>query len=153
MKSKTSLLFGLLFFFIGNLFSQSYNIKWGNMEKQSGRLQSVLPISGSDFYTLRWSGGALLGSLRLSRHDNLSLTATGKLVMQVDGSMANFEDATYMGDKLVVFLSDRKDGKNTIFMQEYNRDLTTKGSAKKMASYLHRTATTAYLCCVPTLED
>lgn len=22
-----------------------------------------------------------------------------------------------------------------------------------MASYLHRTATTAYLCCVPTLED
>ena len=87
MKSKTSLLFGLLFFFIGNLFSQSYNIKWGNMEKQSGRLQSVLPISGSDFYTLRWSGGALLGSLRLSRHDNLSLTATGKLVMQVDGSI------------------------------------------------------------------
>ena len=24
---------------------------------------------------------------------------------------------------------------------------------KKVASYLHRTATTAYLCCVPTLED
>lgn len=24
---------------------------------------------------------------------------------------------------------------------------------KKMASYLHHTATTNYLCCVPTLED
>jgi hypothetical protein len=137
MKKQSKLLLAICMFFVstGNIFSQNYNIKWGNMEKQSGRLQDVLPISGSDFYTLRWSGGALLGSLRLSRHDNLSLTATGKLVMQVDGSMANFEDATYMGDKLVVFLSDRKDGKNTIFMQEYNRDLTTKGSAKKMASY------------------
>jgi len=30
---------------------------------------------------------------------------------------------------------------------------TTFFIIKKMASYLHHTATTEYLCCVPTLED
>jgi len=29
----------------------------------------------------------------------------------------------------------------------------TSGKRKKMASDLHRTATTTYLCCVPTLEE
>ncbi len=127
----------ILFFLIlpQIVLSQSYNINWGKMDKRSGRLQSVIPISGSDFYTLRWTGGAMLGSLRLSRHDNLSLTATGKLVMQVDGSMAHFEDVAYLGDKLIVFLSSRKEGKNSIYMQEYNRDLTIKGDSKKLASY------------------
>lgn len=135
MKKHQSLFLGLALLLTGTTFSQDYNIKWGNLAKRSGRLQSILPIDGSDFYTLRWAGGGLTGSYRLSRHDNLTLTATGKLVMQAEGSMANFEDAVYMGDKLFVFLSDRKDGKNTIFMQEYNRDLTLKGSTKKLASY------------------
>jgi len=31
--------------------------------------------------------------------------------------------------------------------------LRRRSNKKKMASYLHRTATTTYLCCVPTLED
>ena len=42
--------------------------------------------------------------------------------------------------------------KSSIFRQ---KKIPYKGDhvRKKMASYLHRTATTTYLCCVPTLED
>jgi hypothetical protein len=105
------------------------------MEKRSARMVSIIPKSGGDFYALRWSGGALLGSYKLSSHKNLTLSATGKLVTQVDGSMANFESARYIAGKLVVFLTDRKDGKNAIYMQEYGDDLTVKGEAKKLASY------------------
>jgi len=37
-------------------------------------------------------------------------------------------------------------------LNEKKRNLFKK-SKQKMASSLHRTATTTYLCCVPTLED
>jgi hypothetical protein len=116
-------------------FGQSYSINWGAMEKRSARMVSIIPRSGADFFALRWSGGALLGSYKLSSHENLTLSATGKLVTQAEGSMANFESARYIAGKLVVFLTDRKEGQNSIYMQEYNNDLTVKSEAKKLASY------------------
>jgi hypothetical protein len=115
--------------------SQSYDVQWGQMEKSSGRMISVIPENGKDFYALRWTGGALLGSYKMSWHNDLSLSATGKLQMTVDNSMANFESVAYVGGKLVVFLSDRKEGKNTLYMQEYGKDITQKGNAEKVASY------------------
>lgn len=133
---KPRLLFALCALIgIQTVSAQDYSVKWGTMEKSTGRLMDLIPKSGSDFYALRWSGGALLGSMKLSKHENLSMTASGKLVTQVDGSMASFEAARYFGGKLVVFLSDKKDGKNTIFMQEYGEDMAPKGKANKLASY------------------
>ncbi len=41
----------------------------------------------------------------------------------------------------------------TNLQKAYKQKNLHKGDNKKMASYLHRTATTAYLCCVPTLEE
>jgi hypothetical protein len=116
-------------------FSQSYNIEWGAMEKGSGRMIDILPKSGKDFYALRWSGGALLGSYRISQHENFKMTASGRLEMKADGGMANFEGAQVVGEKLFVFLSDKKEGKNHFFMQEYGNDLLPKGSSKELASY------------------
>ena len=127
----------LVFFLLLTSFSfgQSYDIEWGIMEKSTSRLISLLPKSGKDFYALRWSGGALLGSYRLTNHQNFKITATGKMEMKADGGMASFEGAEVIGEKLVVFLSDKKDGKNTFFMQEYDKNMATSGNAKKLASY------------------
>ena len=96
-------------FFVNITFSQDYVVKWGAMEKRTGRLISVLPKGGSDFYTLRWTGGALLGSYKVSEHSNLTVSASGKLVMKVDGGLGNFEGARNVGGKLVVFISDKKE--------------------------------------------
>ena len=127
----------LLIFVITGLriFSQSYNVKWGELEKGNGRMISVLPKTGEDFYALRWSGGALMGSYRLSNHENFKITATGKLQIKADGGMANFEGAQVIGKKLMVFLSDKKDGKNHFFMQEYGSDMLPKGNAVELANY------------------
>ncbi len=115
--------------------AQSYDIQWGEMEKGTGRMISVLPQSGKDFYALRWSGGALLGSYRLSKHENFKITASGKMEMKADGGMANFEGAQVIGEKLMVFLSDRKEGQNHFFMQEYGADMLPKGAAIELANY------------------
>jgi len=133
IKLATLLLASL--FIANSAISQNYIVKWGAMEKSTGRLISVLPKGGSDFYTLRWTGGVLLGSYKVSEHSNMTISATGKLVMKVDGGLGNFEGARNVGGKLVVFISDKKEGKNSIYIQEYSKELLPKGEAKLLASF------------------
>jgi len=127
----------LLFCFaaVTSAFSQGYDIEWGTMENGTGRMVSILPKAGKDFYALRWSGGFLLGSYKFSNHENFTVTATGKLEMKADGGMANFESAQVVGKKLFVFLSDKKEGANHFFMQEYGNDMLPKGPSKELADY------------------
>jgi len=115
--------------------AETYNVVWGEMAKSSGKLISILPQSGKNFYSLRWTGGAVLGSYRLSKHENFTITATGKLIMAVESGMANFEGAQLIGEKMVIFLSDKTDGKNHFFMQEYGVDMKPIGQAKELANY------------------
>lgn len=119
----------------GFSFCQKYNIEWGQMEKSTSRLISLLPKSGKDFYALRWSGGALLGTYKLTNHKDFKITATGKLKMNANGGMASFEGVELIGSKLLVFLSNRREGKNHFFMQEYGTDMIAKGSAIELANY------------------
>jgi hypothetical protein len=134
MIKLSALLLSSLFISFSSL-AQDYVVKWGALEKRSGQLISVLPKGGSDFYTLRWAGGALLGSYKISEHSNLTVTATGKLVMKVEDGIGNFEGARNVGGKLIVFISDKKDGKNNLFIQEYSKDLLPQGSVKALASF------------------
>jgi hypothetical protein len=120
---------------IFQLNAQTYTIKWGTLEKRSGRLINIIPRNGDDFFALRRTGGAFLGSLQLSKHQDLSLISTGKISMKVNESMANFEGSTCVDKHLMVFLSDKKDKKNQIFMQEYDENLEPKGKAIKLGEY------------------
>jgi hypothetical protein len=116
------------------LLAQDYNIKWSDIQKSNGRLSNILPVSGSDFYSLRWAGG-LFGTYTLARHDNFVNAESQRIEMKVESGMANFEGARMIGDKLIVFLSDRADGKNHFFMQEYGKNLMPKGPSREIASY------------------
>ncbi len=118
-----------------NGISQGYKVEWGTMVKGTGRMISILPKVGKDFYALRWTGGYLLGNYKFSNHENFEVTATGKLMMTAEGSMANFEGAQVVGEKLIVFLSDKKEGANHFFMQEYGKDMLPKGGTKELANY------------------
>ena len=115
--------------------SQNYNIEWGPMENRTGRMLSILPSLSDDYYTLRWSGGALLGSFKVAHHKDLQLTGSGKIVMQADGGMANYEGIACIAGKLLVFLSDKKEGHHYLYMQEYGEDLKPSGKAVELASY------------------
>ena len=110
-------------------------IEWGKMERSTGRMLSILPKDETDFYALRWSGGAVMGSYRLSKHSNLSTVASGKLLLKADNGMANFEDSRVINGKLLVFLSDRYEGENHFYMQEYGDDMKPIGESKELAKY------------------
>ena len=131
MKTLALLLFILTVF---NGYTQQ-QVDWGKMERSSGRMLSILPKNESDFYSLRWSGGAVLGNYKLSKHSNLSTVASGKLLLKADNGMANFEDSKVINGKLLVFLSDRYEGENHFYMQEYGEDMKPLGEPNKLAKY------------------
>jgi len=132
MKRITLLLQAIILTF--GLGAQNYDINWSEIQKANGRLNDILPVAGNDFYSLRWAGG-LFGSYTLARHDNFVNAESHKIEMKVESGMANFEGAKMIGEKLIVFLSDRSEGKNHFFMQEYGKDLMPKGPSKEIASY------------------
>ena len=109
--------------------------EWSELEKKPGRLLSLLPRDANDFFALRQSGRGLFGSLQVSSHKFLKTQAKEKLVLRANNSPANFEGATVVGDHFVVFLSDKQNGNNAFFMQEYGDDLEPIGNAYELASY------------------
>ena len=115
--------------------AQSYSIEWGDLERPNGRLIYLLPSGDNEFYALRWSGGRLMGSYQVSRHENLVVQSTGRIKLHAEQSIANFEGARIIGGKFVTFLSDYREGKNNFFMQTYDKELVIEGEPEKLASY------------------
>lgn len=118
-----------------NCVAQSYSVKWGELSKKNGRLVSVIPVLGSDFYALRWAGGIMLGAYRLAQYDNFVQSNSSKIEVKVEGGIGTFEDVRMINGKLMVFISDKKDKENHFFMQEYTKDMTPKGPSIELASY------------------
>jgi len=128
---------GLSIFFALGLLSasaQKYPIEWSESFRSGSQLNTILPISGSNFYALRWSGG-ILGSLTLSKHVHFENILQKRIALKVENGMANYEGIQRIGNKLIVFLSDRLKGVNHLYMQEYNEELMPKGPAVEVATF------------------
>lgn len=132
----SNLLLLVTFLFTAVLANAQGKVEWGTLEKSAGRLIDVIPDQGENFYALRRSGGALFGKLEGSYHKNLELVNEGKLELRANGSAANFEAATMVGDKFVVFLSDRQEGENKFFMQEYGTNMEPSSEPEELGSYV-----------------
>lgn len=115
--------------------AQDLSIVWGDMVPKRGSMLALLPASNDEFYALRWSGSRILGSYKVSRHEGFELKNSGKLKMLVDYSIASFEDVRVINDKLTLFLSDKKDGKNLLYMKVFNDSIEPVGKDILLASY------------------
>jgi hypothetical protein len=118
---------------MGSSFAQQ--VEWSELNKASGRVTRILPIEGNAFYTTRWSGGVLLGSAQLSRHNDFIVQAQEKISTKVEGSAASINDVVAFNSKVIVFLTDKKDGMNKLFMQKYDLDCLPEGEAIQLAEY------------------
>lgn len=110
-------------------------VDWGALESTKGRTSSVLPVEGSNFYTTRWSGGALMGSQYLGYHEHFSLVTSEKIEKQVPTGSGLIEKVVAFKSKVIVFLSDKKEGTNMLYMQVYDESCTPQGEAKLLAEY------------------
>lgn len=111
-----------------------YNIEWSELIKTKGNTSKILPVSGANFFTLRWQGG-MLGSMYLANHSRFVVASSGKVQYVVGKSLATYEGVSTINGKIVVFLSDKFDGKNILYMQKYGSDCKPDGPAIELASY------------------
>jgi len=124
---------GFVILTISNSQAQQTEVKWGPLEPKSGLLSEILPFQGADFYTLRWKGGSVLGGFYLTKHLDFKIVQTEKVVKSVNNSIVNFQMAAIIDDHTSFFLSDRRDGKEVLYLQQYGYDLKPRGDAKLIA--------------------
>ncbi len=138
MKKTTKILaMAMLLLSSTNLTAQG-NVQWGDLEKSEGRLIDILPRNANDFFALRRSGkGSVFSKLMATRHVGMAAAAAGKFEIKVNGSPATYEGSAILGEKYVVFLSDKdkKSDQNSFFLQEYSNEIEPVGPTIELASY------------------
>jgi hypothetical protein len=112
-----------------------YDIKWGELKTSKGRVSTILPVSYSDFYTTRYMGPRMFPSLYLSKHSNFAFTSKGRISAKLEKGVGLFESITILNSVPVVFISDKKDGENTLYFQKYDISCKPIGFPKKIISY------------------
>jgi hypothetical protein len=132
---KRNIILGFFAFWMQNISSQEFPVSWGGLERNSSSLIEILPRSNSDFYTLRWSGGRTFGSYRITNHENLTFIQKKRIKQVADHGIANFENAVYFGDKLLIFLSDRNNGQMSLYSQVYDPQLELSEGSEMIATY------------------
>lgn len=118
-----------------SLSAQEKKIQWSELNRKGGTLLDIYPREDEGFYALRWSGGQLLGHYDVSEHHDLKQTGKGIIKKSTSAGIATFEAASAIGNKFVVFLSDKREGKNFLLMQEYDSNLTPTKEAVELASF------------------
>jgi hypothetical protein len=132
MKYIASLLVVTLM--IGNLFSQ-FEIKWSELMPTKGRIQEIFPVSYSDFYTSRYQGSLLFGYNSMSKHTNFNVTSSGKLSSKLENGIGTVEKIEVLKGVPVAFISDKKDGENTLYAQKYSSSCEPIGKPLRINSY------------------
>jgi hypothetical protein len=120
--------------FLTAFVNAQYNIKWSELAKCKGTTSQIIPISGANFFTLRWQGG-MLGSMYLANHSQFIANSSGKVQYVVGKSLATYEGVSAINGKVVVFLSDKFEGKDILYMQKYGTDCKQEGSAIELTSF------------------
>jgi len=113
----------------------SFQIDWGQHEVINGKLVQTLPTSSGEYYTLRWTGGQIAGSYKVSKYRGLQHEKSGKIKLVVNKSYANFEGVRVVNGKFAVFLSDKWEGQDNFYIQFYNDELKPEGEPVLLASY------------------
>lgn len=133
MRKQAFILTLLAIFCSGMLTAQE--IKWSELMPSKGRINAIFPAGGSDFYSTRWSGGALMGSLQLTHHQNFMPDAQERIENKAAGSVATIDEVAVVNGEIVVFLTDKQEGENRLFMQRYQENCTPKSEATVLAEY------------------
>lgn len=127
----------LLFFYV--LFACALqaqeDVAWSKMELKKGHLINIVPVDSNLFYALRWTGGEMLGHYQISKHEHFEMVASARVRLQVYNQIANFESFKVIGGKPYLFLSDKTNGKNNVYLVEVASDLSSVGEPLLVASY------------------
>ena len=127
--------FLLLSLFAFDAWSQDPFIDWGVDNKRSSQLISILPDNGSNFYANRLSNGQFIQTPKVTRYVNGEAVITRRIDQNIGNNMVNLEEMITFNGSLVGFLSDKRDGINSLYMLKYDTEIDPYGEPELMTSY------------------
>ncbi len=113
---KTILIIFLLIFIMPKV--HAYDLEWGPIIKERGRLLDLFPVTEKNFLALRSSGPGKYASAYFTRHVVLTLSATGRLKIKTKNDKLLFEKIISCREKTCLLLRDRGKKKNILYIQE-----------------------------------
>jgi hypothetical protein len=96
--------------------SSGEKIKWGPVQSSKGQT-GVFHIDGGDFYRYK---RRLFSPLKFVSYSNFLQKASESVNTKVPTGRGSLLNAIVVKDKMTTFLSDKNDGKNTLYMQTYS---------------------------------
>jgi hypothetical protein len=133
MKMKN--LITLIALTLASLSINAQQISWSNLVKSHGGVAQVIPYNGSQFFTERAIGRGRNSKMELSYHNNMEIEVSMPINVKLPTGGGIIESVSRLGDKVIVFLSDRQQGVNTLYYQLYSTECTPLDDPKEILSY------------------
>ena len=127
-----------VFLFVASLhvFAQEYFIDWGPDNKRSAhQVLDVLPDKGANFYSFHVSNSQFLQVPKVTRYDNGVPAITKKIEQHIEDNMVSLEELVVFNGTLIGFLSDKKDGMNSLYMVKYDTEIDPYGKPVMINSF------------------
>jgi len=116
-------------------FAQGLFVDWGLDNRNASQLISLLPDDGSSFYAYRLSSGQFIQTPRVTRYANGMAVTTKKIEQRIENNMVSLEELITFNGTLLGFLSDKKDGMNSLYMVKYDTEIDPFGEPMLVNSY------------------
>jgi hypothetical protein len=123
-------------FFLIGMSSMGQSISWSSLIKNNkGRVAFLLPIDGSNFYSLTQSNSALKASYYLNFHQNFQILNSNRIQAKVGNSMAMIEEIFTLKKTAYVLLSQKENTERVLYLQKYDETCLPVGEVLEIARY------------------
>lgn len=129
------LLFSCLLLLPFGIFSQEYFIDWGIDNPRTSQLVSILTDTGSNFYAYRLSNNQFMQAPRVTRYVGGEAIIHKKIEQRIGNNTVLLEQLVTFNGTLLGFMSDKRDGINSLYMVHYDTEIDPLGDPVIITSY------------------
>lgn len=116
--------------------AQSWEVSWGSESRRSSsQILDVLPDNGEDFYIYRQSFAQILQLPKVTRYVNGLPVVTKRISQRVGENIVLLEELEVFNGRLLAFMSDKRDGSNSLYMVRYDSEIDPLGEPEMIYSY------------------
>ncbi len=114
---------------------QEREINWGLPQRKHDVVSAIYPQKDADLFVQQLSGNGFLQSHKLTHYKNGVKIISKRISERFENAVVLLEDIVYFQDKLLAFFSDKKDGNNMLYLQQFDQEIDPINEPKVISMY------------------
>lgn len=110
-------------------------INWFSEGRRNATIMELLPVDNKEFYVYRQTNNRFISVPKVSHYFAGNELTTKRIEQRIGNNMMSLERMVTFNKQLIGFLSDKKDGLNTLYMVKYDTEIDPFDDARQVASY------------------